>query len=136
MRKKFLILTLLPLALIFLCACNVQEMSSLKAITKPYITQYECIEAKLGNENFLEGFDYIRLTLLNKSDLELTFKRTNGKKRTATGTYTFDEKTHEFSADVGVLGIKYTQKTVIENGQFVINRTLGSKQLTMKFKAM
>ena len=111
-------------------------MSSLKAITKPHVAQYECIEAKLGNENFLDGFDYIRITLLNKSDLELSYKRTNGKKHTATGTYTFDDKTRELKADVGILGIKYTQNAVIEKGQFVINRSFGSKQLTMKFKAL
>ena len=139
MRKRFVLFAILPLTVVItfaalLCACEVQKMSSLKDLTMPYIAMYECTEARLDDEDYLEKFDYIRITLINKSDMEICFKPKDGDKRSTKGTYTYDKETHELQANIGILWVNYSEKTKIEKGSFVIKRSFGHKQLYMKFE--
>lgn len=137
MRKKFyplallfafLILTLLP-------ACNIQqETSSLKSLTKPYIAEYECYEGMFGGEDILKKFDYIIITLADKENLELIFKLKDGERYKYECEYELDTKTRELSADIWVLGYRFKESVNIEHGKFTVSKTIGSKQLVMKFK--
>ena len=106
MAVFLMLLTLLP-------ACDAQNAGSLKSITRPYIAQYECIEAKFGEENYLEKFDYIKLTLKDKENMEICYKLKNSERTI----------------------VKSKQSTIIENGKFTISKSIGGKQLVMKFKA-
>ena len=135
--KKKIKLILLPLLLfcsfIILPACNFDMTESIKAITKPYIAEYECTEAYLGGENLLEKYEYIKITLINAEEMELSFKATEGKKHTFTGNYTVDPKTRELSGEIGVLGMKFREKVTVEKGQFTITKNILNKPLLMKF---
>ncbi|MDE6597920.1 MAG: hypothetical protein K2K60_04715 [Clostridia bacterium] len=137
MKKKILffvaaVCMLLPL---FVCACDAREAGSLKSITRPYIAHYECTEATLGNENLLDKFEYINVVLVNKDTMQIIYKPKNGKKQINETKYTFDNKTHELSAEVGIYGFKFKQSTIVENGKFTVSKQIGAKQLIMKFKA-
>ena len=136
MKRKLIILTaVLALCLLILPACNAQEAGSLKSITKPYIAQYECTEAKLGEQDILEKYDYIKIILVDKNEMNVVYKPKDGEKRIVKNEYMFDTKTKELSAEIGIFGYSFKQSVTVQNGQFTINKTIGNEQLVMKFKA-
>lgn len=117
-----------------LCAFTFDLNSSVKALTHPYINTYYCTEARLGDVNLLEKYDYFIITILDDQELEVSFKKTEGQKYSYICNYDFDEETRELSAGVGILGFSYRQKTVINNGTFYINMPVLNKTLFMKFE--
>ena len=114
-------------------ACEASMDDSVKSLTKPYVGVYECVEAKFGETDLLENYEYVNLTFLDAKKFEISYKLKNGQKRSYESNYTVDEKTRELTGEAGILGFKYKEKVKIENGQFVINKTIAFKQLYMKF---
>ncbi|MDE7379596.1 MAG: hypothetical protein K2N14_00965, partial [Clostridia bacterium] len=104
-----------------LCAFTFDKNSSVKTLTHPYITTYDCTFARLGNENLLDKYDYVRITFLDDKQLEVSYKRTNGKKHTYVCDYTYDDETKQVEAELGILGFKFKQTSKIENGSFNIS---------------
>ena len=123
------------LCLMIPCACRIEADSSLKELTHPYITRYECTSATYGGDDILGSFDYIRITLLDDEVLELAFKPKDGKARVYKSSYTFDENTHELCSEIGALGVKVKEKVIVENGKFTISFPLRGKQLILKFES-
>lgn len=117
------------------CACRIEANSSLKELTHPYITRYECISATYGGEDILDGFEYIRISLLDSNKLELAFKPKNGKARSVKSNYTFDENTQELCTEIGALGVKVKERVIVENGKFTVSFPLRGKQLILNFKS-
>lgn len=134
MKKTFLLIPLLTVFLIFFSACNAQEIGTLKSIANPYIAEYECTEAHLGEEDLLEKLDYINIVFVDKSTMQIIYKPKDSNKRIIESAYTLDSETKKLSAEVGVLGYKIKADTVIENGKFTITKEIGRKQLIMKFR--
>ena len=135
MKKKICLLTVLfCLGLLLFPACGIDMNSSLKTLSKPYIAEYECVEARLGTENLLEKYEYFYITLVNKEELEVSFKEKVGKKTLIKGTYTIDPKTHELTGETGVLGFQFKESVIVKNGEFVIEKNLGPFPLYMKFR--
>lgn len=136
MKKRSLkIIILLPLLCLFLCAFTIDDSTSLKTLTKPYITTYECTAARLGNENIMEKYDYIKITFLDDKQLEVSLKRKKGKKKSYTCSYTYDQKTKAFSAELGILGFRFKQETKIENGKFTVCMPILGRTLLMNFQS-
>ncbi len=96
----------LILVLSSLTACSVPTDGSIKSITKPYIAEYECVEARLGNLDLLEKYDYITITLLEKSEMLVSFKPKNGEKKSFKGEYTVNPETREFTGTAGIFGAR------------------------------
>lgn len=134
MKKKLLVFSLLFAFILILPACDMAEGSSLKALTKPYIATYECVEAKLGQQDLLEKYDYITITLLDTKEFEVSFKPNDGEKKSFKGEYSVNSETREFEGEIGVLGFNFKEKTKIEKGEFVITRNFLHVSLYMKFK--
>lgn len=138
MKRKFLIFTAIFAAiismLVTLPACDADPNGDIKSITKPYICEYECVEARLGNDDLLEKYDYIKLTLLDDKQMELSYKPKDGGKKAYVCDYEMDDKTREITADFWLFGIEHREKITIENGGFTIVKTLFSKPLVMKFQ--
>lgn len=118
-----------------LCACNISADSSLKELTHPCVTRYECTYARWGETDFLEEFDYIRITLLDTEKMALEYKKTGESAHSYECSYTLDEKTGEFTAEAGALGIKFREKIKIEDGEFTVSLPLMGRQLIMKFQS-
>ena len=136
MKKRLIIFVVLcTLVLTLLSACDMKNAGPLKSITHPYIAQYECVEATLGDEDLLDKFDYIKITLVNNDTLELNYKLKDGDNKTIESNYNFDLNSRTLTAEVGILGYTVKQSTVIEKGKFTISKSIGGKQLIMKFKA-
>ncbi len=100
----------------------------------PYIAQYECTEARFGNEDLFEKFEFIEINLINQEKLELIYKLKNGDKKVIKAPYNLNKSTRELSAEIGILGHKFKQTAIVKNGKFTISKTIGKKQLVMKFK--
>jgi hypothetical protein len=83
--------------------------------------------------DLLENYDYFRITFLDENNLEVSFKRSDGKKYKYTCPYSVDNTTGEFTAEIGILGCKFKQTTKIENGKFTLSMPILYKQLIMKF---
>ena len=118
-----------------LCAFTFDSQSSLKDLTHPYINNYECTAARLGNEDLLERYEYFKITFLDDKQLELSFKRKNGgKAHVYKCDYTYDDKTSEFSAELGILGYRFRQTSKISNGKFTISMPILGRLLLMNFE--
>lgn len=135
MGKKLFLLIFCAALFTALCGCNAKNAGPLKSLTNPHIAQYECEEATLGGENLLEKFEFIKIILIDKENLELNYKPKDGEGKSVKSNYTFDYKTRRLTAEIGILGYDLKQTTVIEKGKFTISESIGGKQLVMKFKA-
>ena len=139
MKKRVLFVTLiLCMLLLLLPACSSMQASgtsgSLKSITKPYIGEYECVEARLGETDLLEKYEYITISLLDDKKMEVSYKPKNGNKKTFEGAYKVNEETREFTGEVGILGVKFNESTKIMNGKFTLKKLIFSMPLIMHFK--
>lgn len=132
-KRYYLAFVTIMLSCILLCAFTFDKNSSLKDITHPYINTYECTAASLGKEDLLEDYEYFRITFLDDKELEVSFKRNKGKKHTYKCEYVYNDKTDEFSAEIGILGFKFKQTTKIRNGKFTISMPVLGKPLLMNF---
>ncbi len=120
--------------LLILSACDAREAGSLKSITRPYIAHYECTEATLGGEDLLDKFEYIEIVLVDKEEMQLIYKPKEGKKSKIKSNYSFNLETRELTADIGIYGYRFRESTIVENGKFTVTKTIGEKQLILKFK--
>lgn len=125
---------LVILLLSSLSACSIPTDGSIKSITKPYIAEYECVEARLGNMDLLEKYDYITITLVDKSEMLVSFKPKDGEKKSFKGEYSLNPETRELTGSAGILGASFKEKVKIENGGFTITQTALAMPLVMKFK--
>jgi hypothetical protein len=117
----------------FFCAFAIDKNSTLKDITHPYINRYECTSATLGDVDLLENFEYFRIDILNDSELEVSFKKKDDNAHSYKSTYTYDNKSGELVAEIGILGCKFKQAVVIQNGKFTITMPILYKTLVMNF---
>ena len=115
-------------------ACEASMDDSVKSLTKPYVGVYECVEAKFGETDLLENYEYVNLTFLDAKKFEISYKLKNGQKRSYESNYTVDEKTRELTGEIGIFGYKFREKIKIEHGEFTISRTVMNKPLYVKFK--
>lgn len=137
MKKKIvaLFVVLLCFTCIVTCGCDIKEAGSLKSLTHPYINQYDCVSATLGDDDLLEKYDYIRITLLDEKNLEVSFKSKKGKKHSAKCSYTYDESSGELCGEIGVLGFTFKERVTIKDGKFTISKPFLTKMLILNFEA-
>ncbi len=139
MKRKLLLISVLfflSLSIFILPACEAKAEGSIKDITKPYIAQYECVEAKLGDKDLLEEYDYIRIILVNNEKMQLVFKQKGEEKQIIDGSYALDLSTRELEGEIGILGYRFREKATVKKGEFTISKTIFTKQLYMKFKVI
>lgn len=136
MKKRFIAVIFIAVAACMcMCAFTLDMNSSVKTLTKPYITTYDCTSARLGNQDLLDKYDYLKITFLDDKELEVSFKRKNGKKHSYTAPYSYDDESGEIKAEVGILGFKFRQAAKIENGKFTLSMPIVGKQLSMTFSS-
>lgn len=137
-RRFFIVLAIFTICLCILPACKIDTesfaRSSVKAISKPYIAQYECVEARFGEDDFMEYYDYIKVILLNSTEMELLYKLKDGEKKSVKGNYTLNTETREINAEIGILGYKFKEKVEVKKGGFIISHTIFKRELYMKFQ--
>lgn len=135
LKIKIAATSALAAACVFLCSCTIDTNSSLKELTDPYITRYECTYAACGDKEFLDEFDYIRITLTDKENMELSYRKKGDMPRMHSCRYSFNEKTGELTAEGGALGVKFKERVIIENGKFTISFPISGKELVLRFES-
>ena len=131
--KLLLLFVIVSTAITVFCGFTLDTKSSVKTLTKPYITTYECNVARLGNEDLLEKYDYLKITFLDDKKLEVSWKRKNGKRRSYECEYFYNDEKGTVEAELGILGFKFRQETKIENGRFTLSMPILGKPLIMIF---
>lgn len=107
--------------------------TSLKEITKPYLGEYECTQALVGKEDWLNKFSYIRLELCQGKKFQIHFQEKNEKKRTVEGSFSYDEEKEMLTLQIGK-GRFARKKVRLKNGEFTIFMRLGKQNVRLKFK--
>ena len=119
------------LASLLLCMGNIKD-STLLDVTKPYLGEYECEYARLGDREFSDGFEFVVLELKGDGTYLLSFKEKGGEKHTETGEYEYDEKTKtlRFSPrDKSALKKEFP----LIDGVLTISTQIGNQQLIIRF---
>ena len=76
MKFKYSFCAGLAALLLILPACG---NGALKDITKPYLGEYECKSATLGERDYTQEFSFIRLELKKDNEFTLYYSAKNGK---------------------------------------------------------
>lgn len=129
MKLKYTFCAGLAALLIALPACG---NGSLKDVTKPYLGQYECESATLGEKDYAQDFSFIRLELKKDNEFTLYYSAKNGQKGEESGTYTYDEQEETLTISYGEFGV-LKRKFPLKNGEIYVTLPIGSQTLSMKF---
>lgn len=106
--------------------------SSLTDITKPYLGEYECKSAMLGDSDYTEMFSYIRLELKSDETFSLYYCPKQGKKREETGKYRYDKEKNTIALRIGENGEE--KEFPLKEGQISLTFRIGSKMFSMRFE--
>ena len=104
--------------------------NTIKEIAKPYLGVYECKEARLGSEDYLQRFEDITLELKGDGEFILSFQEKGGKTRREKGKYTYDEKRGVITLDGGSMKREFPLK----DGALRFQLSLGGKWLSVLFE--
>jgi len=137
MKAIFLKILALPLLFTFFMfsGCDAENSGGIKTITHPYIAEYQCVEAKLGEIDLLKDFEYFTINFNDTKEIEVNAKPKYGQLKSVKGSYTVDENTNELNCDFGILGYNFKQKIIIDKGEFCVSKPIGDKLFFIKFKA-
>lgn len=105
--------------------------AELKDIAKPYLGEYECVQAEYGNHDYLSRFSSIVLELRDKNEFLLYYREKNGKERTVRGKYFYDEnkKTLKLSSNKG----EFQREFPMEKGVLNISVPIHGKLFILQF---
>lgn len=92
MKRKWLsLLGGLSFALL-LTGCDVDEMSTLKDLSRPYVGEYRCKRLELGGEDVLKEYKAVKLDLGQDGSYRLFYRRADGGTGEHSGTYSMKEE--------------------------------------------
>ena len=135
MKIKFIIPTLLLAFLSLFCGCDAMNAGSLKTLTHPYINEYQCTKAILGEKDLLTDYEYITINILNDKKLLITSKPKNGEKITINGEYEVNEDSGEIICKSSFLGAEIKERVFIKKGKFTISKIIAEKPLILIFES-
>ena len=115
-------------ALLLSCASVVK--GELKDITKPYLGMYECTEARMGDNEYLDRFSYIHLELKADERFILYYREKDGEKQTKEGRYKYDKEKGVISLQGGGLQREFP----FADGVLMMVVPLGGQTIRLKFE--
>lgn len=104
--------------------------ATLKEITKPYLGVYECKEAKLAGDDYLENFEKITLELKADGEFILLFQEKGGKERREKGKYTYDSERGVLT----LIGGNMKREFPLKEGVLRFQLPLGGRWLSVVFE--
>lgn len=109
------------------------RFGSLKEITKPYLGVYECVEAKLGEKDYLGYFEEICLELKSDGSFTLCYCEKNGEKKKEIGKYKYDPKKKTVTL-IGGAGDFIKREFSLSAGVLTVTVRVGDKILNLQFE--
>ena len=126
--KTLFFTAILAIVLCFSCCAN----TSLKEISKPYLGEYQCKSATLGDKEYLDEFSYIRLELNADNTFSLYYCPKNGKAKEQTGKYRYHKEKGTIQFSLGTNG-ELKREIPLKKGEISFTLPLGAKTLIMRF---
>lgn len=117
------------------CGCDVNEMSTLPDITRPYAGEYECKTIRYGDRELIEKFEYIKLELDFYGEFEVTYAIREGGKGEYSGAYTVDEEAGEITFRAKTAGMERSYVFPYEKGSVIIEMQFAGKLLYAEFSS-
>ena len=109
------------------------KKGDLKEIAKPHLGIYECKIARIGEEDYLERFSYIRLELKDGGKYELTYREKQTAEKRKTGKYRYDEQRETLTLYLDELGI-VKKEFPLKKGILSVQVALGEKSMLLQFE--
>lgn len=124
---------MLCFALLCFSGCDVNKMSSLSDLSKPYVGVYECKTLTLGGRDLSGHYDKLYLTLKYDGEYTLVWRGVNGEEGKTAGKYLADGDAEEitlyaysrhralsytFPMKKGVIAIRYNFGGRLLNAEF------------------
>ncbi len=106
--------------------------ATLPEITKPYVGEYECKSATLGEKEYLDEFSFVRLELHADDTFTLSYASKDGKKGQETGKYAYDFEKETISF-LGLGDYAIERTFPLKNGQIDLTIALGKQTLHIRF---
>ena len=133
MKKWTFLFNLATCALfcISLVGCNVDDMTNLKDVSRPYVGEYKCKELTFGGEDRLKEFESVKLNFDFDESFCLRAVDLNGNESTYAGSYKFTENQVTLSASVG--GEEKTYVFPYESGAVHMQLLFREKLLYARF---
>lgn len=121
----FAIFCLFPLA-----ACDVNEMSSLIEISKPYAGEYQCEKLIYGDKDYTDLYE-IKLTLKADGSFQLAYQDEHGREGGYQGNYAYEENMITFTSKNGAKSV--SRGFLYKDGVLSIELPIGGKLLHAEF---
>ena len=128
--KKLVCAWILACGLLF-TGCNVEEMSTLREISRPYAGEYKCKKLNLGGEDVLANFRFLKLELANGGTFTLKYEDVRGGRGEYAGEYEMGEDSITFRSLSGGEEKKFVFP--YEKGSVLIELPFGGKLLLAEF---
>ncbi len=106
---------------------------TLTDITKPYLGEYECKSATLGNEEYVDEFSYIILDLKADETFVLRYKTKNKMKGEEKGEYSYDKEKETITLTLGEKS-QFKREFSLKKGRICIEFPVGAKLFVMRFE--
>ncbi|MBE7080265.1 MAG: copper resistance protein NlpE [Clostridiales bacterium] len=106
------------------------NLGELKEITKPHLGVYECTEARLAEQNFLDRFDKIELELNADETFTLYYCEKGGRMRKENGRYQYDREKETLT----LMGGPLRKEFPLKQGMLTLYFTMGKEPLMLIFK--
>ena len=123
----------LAAACLALSGCAVREMSSLRAFSKPYLGEYDCVYAECGGVDLLEDLREVVLALGEDGTFTVTAHPKQGEAHTATGRYEFEESSGVLTFHCGKGSRAVVQRCLLEGGTFTFVQNVAGLRLFARF---
>ncbi len=124
---------LLTCCALLLCGCDVNEMTTLKELSRPYTGEYQCKTLRLGDEDLLPMFESLRLGLDGNGTFELCWRDTFGGEGSFAGDYKLSEEEETITLSAVRGGRERTFVFPYEHGAVQIGLLFGGKPFYAEF---
>ena len=106
---------------------------SLFDVAKPYLGEYECVQAEWDGRDMLQDYVFIRLELKGDNTFVLHSKDQGGTMRKEVGVYQYDGE-HK-SVTMQLQSFRFFKKEFsLDKGVLTIELPVGGKNVLLKFK--
>ena len=134
MKKYWIRTPLLAGLATLLLALPIGKQDGLKEIVKPYLGEYECVEAKLNSMDYLERFSSVSLELRKDGEFILYYQESGAKKHKIRGQYRYDAKKESivFSSARGAFQREFPLKQGVLTISFPVHGDIVVLKFTQK----
>lgn len=105
---------------------------TLPEITKPYTGEYRCVDVRLGDDDYLDNFRYIKLELCQDGEFCIRYQTSSGVSGEKTGRYRYIEKEGKVYFSSNNTEMKIT--CVLEKGVLTACIPVGERVLFTRFQ--